>query len=80
LGLQTVLLGLILIKSLYGRLPLRNQTVWTFKKLYKIIVQKRLLGKEPGTTQQSRLECIYNPITAMGFSAMFTFQLDNIKR
>ena len=22
-------------------------------------------------------ECIYNPITAMGFSAMFTFQLDN---
>ena len=25
-------------------------------------------------------ECIYNPITAMGFSAMFTFQLDNTKR
>jgi hypothetical protein len=25
-------------------------------------------------------ERIYNPITAMGFSAMFTFQLDNIKR
>ena len=23
---------------------------------------------------------IYNPITAMGFSAMFTFQLDNTKR
>jgi hypothetical protein len=23
---------------------------------------------------------IYNPITAMGFSAIFTFQLDNIKR
>ena len=22
---------------------------------------------------------IYNPITAMGFSAMFTFQLDNTK-
>ena len=21
--------------------------------------------------------CIYNPITAMGFSTMFTFQLDN---
>ena len=25
-------------------------------------------------------EYIYNPITAMGFSAMFTFQLDNTKR
>ena len=27
-----------------------------------------------------RPERIYNPITAMGFSAMFTFQLDNTKR
>ena len=25
-------------------------------------------------------ERIYNPIMAMGFSAMFTFQLDNTKR
>ena len=25
-------------------------------------------------------ERIYNPITAMGFSVMFTFQLDNTKR
>jgi hypothetical protein len=25
-------------------------------------------------------ERIYDPITAMGFSAMFTFQLDNTKR
>ena len=25
-------------------------------------------------------EHIYNPITTMGFSAMFTFQLDNTKR
>jgi hypothetical protein len=25
-------------------------------------------------------ERTYNPITAMGFSAMFTFQLDNTKR
>ena len=25
-------------------------------------------------------ERIYNPITAMGFSAMFTFQLDKTKR
>ena len=26
------------------------------------------------------LERIYNPITAMGFSAMFTFQMDNTNR
>ena len=26
------------------------------------------------------LERIYNPITALGFSAMFIFQLDNTKR
>ena len=34
------------------------------------------------TTLQSRTEPerIYNPITAMGFSAMFTFQLHNTKR
>ena len=29
---------------------------------------------------QSLPERIYNPITAMGFSPMFTFQLDNTKR
>ena len=29
---------------------------------------------------ESMPERIYNPITAMGFSAMFTFQLDNTKR
>jgi hypothetical protein len=27
--------------------------------------------------EDSLPERIYNPITAMGFSAMFTFQLDN---
>ena len=30
--------------------------------------------------QKTLPERIYNPITAMGFSAMFTFQLDNTKR
>ena len=29
---------------------------------------------------QNWLKRIYNPMTAMGFLAMFTFQLDNIKR
>ena len=31
-------------------------------------------------TNPSLPERIYNPIMAMGFSAMFTFQLDNTKR
>ena len=31
-------------------------------------------------TINSMPESIYNPITAMGFLAMFTFQLDNTKR
>ena len=30
--------------------------------------------------QSSKPERIYNPIMAMGFSAMFTFQLDNTMR
>ena len=33
-----------------------------------------------GEGRISMPERIYNPITAMGFSAMFTFQLDNTKR
>ena len=32
------------------------------------------------TNVVSRPQRIYNPITAIGFSAMFTFQLDNTKR
>ena len=32
------------------------------------------------SSRLSMPERIYNPITAMGFSAMFTFQLDNTKR
>ena len=54
MGMQTFLFGLILIKLLNGRFQLENQMVLTFKKLYKMIVEKLLLGKEPGTTQQSR--------------------------
>jgi hypothetical protein len=30
--------------------------------------------------RKAKPERIYNPITAMGFSAMLTFQLDNTKR
>ena len=32
------------------------------------------------STRQSMPERINNPIMAMGFSAVFTFQLDNTKR
>ena len=32
------------------------------------------------TCSQTWPKLIYNPITAMGFWAMFTFQLDNTKR
>ena len=35
---------------------------------------------ESTSIQYSVLERIYNAITAMGFSAMFTFQLDNTRR
>ena len=40
------------------------------------------LSSNLGGSDQIRvmLERIYNPIMAMGFSAMFTFQLDNTKR
>ena len=40
---------------------------------FKVLVMMK--KKHPIT-----LERIYNPITAMGFSAMFTFHLDNTKR
>ena len=43
-----------LSEKIKSRLPLGNQMVSTFKKLDKMIVEKRLSGKEPGTTQQSR--------------------------
>ena len=39
-----------------------------------------LLKLAPYQIQILMPERIYNPITAMGFSAMFTFQLDNTKR
>ena len=49
-----------------------------------IITKKLAIGKTSelqleSTKAQERAmsERIYNPITAMGFSAMFTFQLDN---
>ena len=37
---------------------------------------KRIAGEEIFVFVPKR---IYNPVTAMGFSAMFTFQLDNTK-
>ena len=48
-----------------------------FRELLQKNVDVNKKGYEGRTTL---LERIYNPITAMGFSAMFTFQLDNTKR
>ena len=52
-----------------------NTKQWDHKiileEMFEIIVSK------PNFTD---IYNIYNPITAMGFSAMFTFQLDNTKR
>ena len=39
-----------------------------------------MIAKPAATLRLSRPNCIYNPITAMEFSAMVTFQLDNTKR
>ena len=39
-----------------------------------------IMGKKWIPAQASLPDRIYNPITAMGFSAMFTFQLYNTKR
>ena len=46
--------------------------------IFKQFVEK--LGAEFVSWVKAEPERIYNPITAMGFSAMFTFQLDNTKR
>jgi hypothetical protein len=56
-----------------------------FVTLKKNQVQKKAGCKKPGCCYSKREEAIwteriYNPITAMGFSAMFTFQLNNTKR
>jgi hypothetical protein len=47
-------------------------------RLYTVIHKtKEIVERRHG---EPMLERIYNPITAMGFEAMFTFQLDNTKR
>ena len=48
------------------------------QKLYHTEKENSSLHKTK-TLAQTVPERIYNPITAMGFSAMFTFQLDNTK-
>ena len=52
---------------------------YTYKFYNFIEKAKKFLEKTP-ISNVSKPERIYNPITAMGFSAMFTFQLDNTKR
>ena len=49
----------------------------TFDSMQKLPLKKLKLQMNIYFTKPER---IYNPITAMGFSAVFTFQLDNTKR
>ena len=50
------------------------------KKVHKLRLGVNVIKFELNEFNASMPERIYNPITAMGFSAMFTFQLDNTKR
>jgi hypothetical protein len=47
---------------------------------YSCAARHRLNGLMAMTTAATLPKHIYNPITAMGFSAMFTFQLDSTRR
>ena len=49
-------------------------------KNFRTALKARSNHIEKAGQMQNLSERIYNPITAMGFSAMFTFQLDNTKR
>ena len=48
--------------------------------VFPVIVIVLLYAYPVALDRTRRLERIYNPIMAMGFSAMFSFQLDNTKR
>jgi hypothetical protein len=47
---------------------------------FEVLLQKLTNFRDISGCQWTLPERIYNPITAMGFSAMFTFQLNNTKR
>ena len=57
-------------------------TPWEYVLSLKTFCQIPALGWEIryANFQLTKPERIYNPITPMGFSAMFTFQLNNTKR
>ena len=61
------------------------QTIWIVERYCLVCINlkaRKLSCSCLGSTltAQTTPERIYNPITAMGFSAMFTFQLDDTKR
>ena len=51
-----------------------------FPHLFVKVATNCISGNRHYYTLYTMPERIYNPIMAMGFSAMFTFQLDNTKR
>ncbi len=51
-----------------------------FDKFILAVESRDLSQADKSIISVSSPERIYNPITAMGFSAMFTFQLNNTKR
>ena len=53
------------------------KTEWEEKKIWMYYTYGENIYTSVSSTQPER---IYNPITAMGFLAMFTFQLDITKR
>ena len=57
---------------------LKSQEIWKMVSMrtQNISGSQVSMKKRPGKTMPER---IYNPIMAIGFSAMFTFQLDNTK-
>ena len=74
---------MILLKESYVIEVTKNKITEASSDFFFSHCHKYLMNQSQswiGQQQQSLPECIYNPITAMGFSALFTFQLDNTKK
>ena len=74
---------MILLKESYVIEVTKNKITEASSDFFFSHCHKYLMNQSQswiGQQQQSLPECIYNPITAMGFSTMFTFRLDNTKK
>ena len=61
---------------------LSQNYLYYFRNIFLLVLNEQLLLMTCFLTLNMEIlpQVIYNHITAMGFSAMFTFQLDNTKR